>query len=259
MGRIFALHFKHLWQSLVFCLAGIQEANQKNDPELKTVCITRLIRMLFWRVIVLGAPGIFFSTYEDGLTAYCYVLFALYVVGIISAMLVEDDSPANIPNTRGIDKAKAEAEALYPDMQQAAYTLFCELCKYIPGLIVPSSPTAICGKTKYEIDAHLTAKYRFWIAKGQSDTTAEKIQQIFDTIIPQYLVEYKLPISVEPVYPGTEWPGLVVDGVYSAGDHYRVDFVITDEAEIKVLEAREAKRNDFDNHTTVTPPDPDKF
>lgn len=117
----------------------------------------------------------------------------------------------------------------------------------------------------YSFSNHITSKIRslvtrfhFVVAKSQCDAPTGTVKEILDTVIYQRLQAQDLPISIPAVYvaaDGTTWPGLVVDGVYDLGNQYRVDLVITNEAEVAALKAKGLSWSNDD--TDVTPHDPD--
>lgn len=92
----------------------------------------------------------------------------------------------------------------------------------------------------------------------ECDAPIDTLKEILETLIDQHLQAKDLPISIPAIYTaadGTTWPGLVVDGVYDLGSQYRVDLVITNDAEVTALKAKGLSW--FDDDTDVTPHDPD--
>lgn len=135
--------------------------------------------------------------------------------------------------------------------------LFTDLCRYLPGLVAPFSLSSVTAPVNFDITASLVTQYQFVIAKGQCDVPAATVKDILDTVIYQRLQAQDLPISIPAVYvaaDGTTWPSLVVDGVYDLGNQYRVDLVITNEAEVAALKAKDLSWSEDD--TDVTPPRP---
>ena len=143
-------------------------------------------------------------------------------------------------------------------MKQAVYLLFLNLCDYLPGLVSPFSLAAVTAPVNFDITASLVTKFHFVIGKGKCDAPTATIKDILDNIVFQHLTAQDLPISIPAIYTaadGSTWPGLVVDGVYDLGNQYRVDFVITNEAEVAALRAKGLFWSDDD--TTAEPHDPD--
>lgn len=168
-------------------------------------------------------------------------------------------APAPAPQpVEGVEEVRARAEKTYPTMKQAAYLLFTDLCRYLSGLVAPFSLSAVTAPVNFDITASLITQFHFVIAKGQSDTSATTVKEILDNLIFQHLQAQDLPISIPAIYTaadGSTWPGLVVDGVYDLGNQYRVDLVITNEAEVAALKAKGLSWSDDD--TDTTPHDPD--
>lgn len=166
--------------------------------------------------------------------------------------------PASQP-TEGVEEVRARAEKTYPIMKQAAYLLFTDLCRYLSGLVAPFSLSAVTAPVNFDITASLVTKFHFVIAKGQSDAPTVTVKEILDNLIFQHLKAQDLPISIPAIYTaadGSTWPGLVVDGVYDLGNQYRVDLVITNEAEVAALKAKGLSWSG-DDDTDATPHDPD--
>ena len=65
----------------------------------------------------------------------------------------------------------------------------------------------------------------------------------------------EVPHSVVTAADGSTWPGLVVDGIYDLGHQYRVDLVITNEAEVAALRAKGLSWSEDDDE--AEPQDPD--
>lgn len=141
-----------------------------------------------------------------------------------------------------IELAGARAERAYPLLTQSAFLLLSELCRYLPGLVKPFSLGAIVPPVHYDITASLLTIYHFIIAKGENESAIPTITEILESLIAQHLQAQDLPLSIPAVYTsadGSIWPGLVVDGVYDIGQHYRVDLLICSEAAVTRLKARE--------------------
>ncbi len=128
----------------------------------------------------------------------------------------------------------------------------------MPGLIQPFSLAAVEAPTHYTITANFITIFHFVIVKGQADVSPQTVKEILETLIARHLTAQDLPLTVPPVYTNSEsesYPGLVCDGIHDCGQFYKVDLVITNEAEIIRLKARAISSM---NNTVVTPPsDPD--
>ncbi len=192
---------------------------------------------------------------------WAYLLIPASIVWLICyyAKKKPKEAPAPAPQPmEDIEKVRARAEKTYPIIKQTAYLLFTDLCRYLPGLVAPFSLAAVTAPVNFDITASLVTQFHFVIAKGQCDAPIDTVKEILDTVIFQHLRANNLPISISAIYTaadGSTWPGLVVDGVYNLGNHYRVDLVITNEAEVAALKAKGLSWSDDD--TDATPHDPD--
>lgn len=165
---------------------------------------------------------------------------------------------AESPVKESVEEVRARAEKAYPLMKQTAYLLFTDLCCYLSGLVAPFSLAAVTVPVNFDITPSLATKFHFVIAKGQCDAPTVTVKEILDNLIFQHLQAQDLPISIPAIYTaadGSTWPGLVVDGVYDLGNQYRVDLVITNEAEVAALKAKGLSWSD--NDTDTIPKDPD--
>ena len=163
------------------------------------------------------------------------------------------------PPREPVEVVRARAERTYPIMKQTAFLLFTDLCRFFSGLVAPFSLPAVTGPVNFDITASLIIKYYFVIEKGQCTANVRDIKDVLDTIVFKHLKAQDLPISISAIYTaadGSTWPGLVVDGVYDIGKQFRVDFVITDEAEVTALKAKGLSWSDDDTDTDA-PQDPD--
>ena len=157
-----------------------------------------------------------------------------------------------------IEEVRARAKRAYPLMMQTAYLLFTDLCRYLPGLVAPFSMSAVTAPENFDITASLVTKFHFVLAKGQCSAPVSDVKEILDNIIMQRLRAQDLPISIPAIYTaadGSTWPGLVVDGVFDLGNQYRVDLVITNEAEVAALRAKGLSWSEDDE--AADPQDPD--
>lgn len=144
--------------------------------------------------------------------------------------------PVQQPGT--IELARARAEKMYPLLTQTAFLLLSDLCRYLPGLVKPFSLGDVVPKVHYEITASLVIINHFIIAKGDCETDRQTMQGILETIIDQHLQAHDLPLSLPVNYTSADgdiFPSLTIDGIYDAGQHFRVDFVITNEAQVTRL------------------------
>ena len=166
--------------------------------------------------------------------------------------------PPSTPTLENIEEVRARAEHTYPIMKQTAYLLFTDLCRYLPGLVAPFSLSAVTAPVNFDITASLVTKFHFVLAKGQCSAPVSDVKDILDNIIFQRLRAQDLPISIPAIYTaadGSTWPGLVVDGIYDLGHQYRVDLVITNEAEVAALRAKGLSWSEDDDE--AEPQDPD--
>lgn len=192
---------------------------------------------------------------------WTYLLIPSGIVWLICYYAKKNPPSELTSSTRTVDhieEVRARAKKTYPIMKQAAYLLFTDLCRYLSGLVAPFSLSAVTAEVNFDITASLVTQFHFVIGKGRCDAAVATIKEILDTIIFQHLQAQDLPISIPAIYTaadGTTWPGLVVDGVYDLGNQYRVDLVITNEAEVAALKAKGLSWSDDD--TDVTPHDPD--
>jgi len=171
------------------------------------------------------------------------------------------DTPAGTIQQPGtIELARGRAEKVYPLLTQTAFLLLTELCRYLPGLVKPFSLGAVVPPVHYDITASLMTIYHFIIAKGEDETAIPTILEILESLIGQHLQAQDLPLSIPAIYTsadGSTWPGLMVDGVYDIGHHYRVDLVICSEAAVTRLKAREVSMLDGYTATGATIQDED--
>lgn len=215
-------------------------------------------------VIIVGAVGVLvpiFLVYR-----FRRLILAIATPIIALAVLIasfyenyKKPRPA-MPSSLPIEDVKAKAEETYPLMKQAAYVLFRDLCRYLPGLVPPFSLSSVVAPVKFDITGSLVTIFHFVLAKGANDAPIETIREILEELIDQHLRTQDLPISVPAIYTaadGSTWPGLVVDGIFETGQHYRVDLVITNDAEATRLKARSASRLDSIDTRGQTPSDED--
>lgn len=214
-------------------------------------------------VIIVGAVGVvvpIFLVYK-----FRHLILAIATPIIILAVLIasffENRKTPGVssPPPADIDTIRTRAKATYPTMKQTAYLLFRDLCRYLPGLVAPFSTSAVVAPVCYDITASFVTLFHFIIVKGEADVAISTIKEILENLIDQRLRAQDLPLSVPAVYTaadGSTWPGLIVDGIYDIGRQYRVDLVITNEAEVARLQVRGL--NSLDGETGAAAPlDPD--
>lgn len=201
-----------------------------------------------------------------GLVALACQFWAYLIIPILIVWLIlyyagkkpQPPLPPSTPTLENIEEVHARAERAYPLMKQAAYLLFTDLCRYLPGLVAPFSLSAVTAPVNFDITASLVTKFHFVLAKGQCSAPVSDVKEILDNIIFQRLRVQDLPISIPAIYTaadGSTWPGLVVDGVFDLGNQYRVDLVITNEAEVAALRAKGLSWSEDDE--AADPQDPD--
>ena len=192
---------------------------------------------------------------------WVYLIIPILIVWLILYYAGKKPQPPTILITHrpdAIEEVRARAKRAYPLMMQTAYLLFTDLCRYLPGLVAPFSMSAVTAPVNFDITASLVAKFHFLLAKGQCSAPVSDVKDILDNIIFQRLRAQDLPISIPAIYTaadGSTWPGLVVDGIYDLGHQYRVDLVITNEAEVAALRAKGLSWSEDDDE--AEPQDPD--
>lgn len=157
----------------------------------------------------------------------------------------DESPPTQSPGT--IELAKARAEKIYPLLSQTAFILLSELCRYLPGLVKPFSLKEIVPPVHYEISASFVTIHHFIIGKGDCETDRQTMWEILETLLDQHLQAHDLPLSISANYisaDGEIFPGILVDGIYDAGQHYRVDLVLCSEAAVTRLKTREVTKTD---------------
>ena len=192
---------------------------------------------------------------------WVYLIIPILIVWLILYYAGKKPQPPTILITHrpdAIEEVRARAKRAYPLMMQTAYLLFTDLCRYLPGLVAPFSMSAVTASVNFDITASLITKFHFVLAKGQCSAPVSDVKEILDNIIFQRLRAQDLPISIPAIYTaadGSTWPGLVVDGVFDLGNQYRVDLVITNEAEVAALRAKGLTWSEDDDE--AEPQDPD--
>jgi len=196
---------------------------------------------------------------------WVYLVIPVTIVALIYYYAHQKNTSQTIPNEQSsrleetIESVRARAENVCPFLKQTAFLLFTELCRYLTGLVPPLSLSAVTAPVNFDITASFITKFHFVIGKGQCDASTNTVKEILETLILQHLRARDLPISIPEIYTaadGSTWPGLVVDGVYDLGTQYRIDLVITNEAEVAALRAKKLGRTAEENNC-FTPDDPD--
>lgn len=209
-------------------------------------------------VLGIGIPLLLIYRFRRAIIA---ILAPVFMLALLIASFFENKRPSAVSSTppADIEIVRSRAKATYPTMKQTAYLLFRDLCRYLPGLVAPFSTSAVVAPVNFDFTASMVTLFHFVIAKGDAEVTVSTMKEILESLIDQRLRAQNLPLSVPAIYTaadGSTWPGLVVDGIYDIGQQYRVDLVITNEAEVARLQARGV--NYLDSESVVTTPhDPD--
>lgn len=219
--------------------------------------VMNILLMAAVMALGIGVPLILIYRFRRTIMA---LLTPVLVLAVLIASFFDNKKSPSAPSApmEDIETVRSRAKATYPTMKQTAYLLFRDLCRYLPGLVSPFSLSAVTAPVAFDITASLVTQFHFVVARGQCDAPIDTLKEILETLIDQHLQAKDLPISIPAIYTaadGTTWPGLVVDGVYDLGSQYRVDLVITNDAEVTALKAKGLSW--FDDDTDVTPHDPD--
>lgn len=217
-----------------------------------------ILLMAFAIILGVGVP--LFLVYRFRRTIIA-VLAPVFMLAILIASFFENRRPSEVSSTppADIEIVRSRARSTYPTLKQTAYLLFRDLCRYLPGLVAPFSTSAVVAPVNFDFTASMVTLFHFVIAKGDAEVTVSTMKEILESLIDQRLRAQDLPLSVPAIYTaadGSTWPGLVVDGIYDIGQQYRVDLVITNEAEVARLQARGVNYLDSESAVT-TPHDPD--
>lgn len=216
-------------------------------------------------VIIVGAVGVIvpiFLVYKFRRLILIITTPIIFLAALIASFFENRKTPgvsAPPPADTDIETVRIRAKTRYLTMRQTAYMLFRDLCRYLPGLVAPFSTSDVAAPVAFDITASFVALYHFVIAKGEAEVSISTMKEILENLIDQRLRTQDLPLSIPAVYTaadGSTWPGLVVDGIYDLGQQYRVDLVITNEAEVARLRARGLNSQD-DETGAATPHDPD--
>lgn len=217
-----------------------------------------ILLMAFAIILGIGVP--LFLVYRFRRTIIA-ILAPVFMLAILIASFFENRRPLEVSSTppADIEIVRSRARSTYPTLKQTAYLLFRDLCRYLPGLVAPFSTSAVVAPVNFDFTASMVTLFHFVIAKGESDVTISTMKEILESLIDQRLRAQDLPLSVPAIYTaadGSTWPGLVVDGIYDIGQQYRVDLVITSEAEVARLQARGVNSLESESRCAA-PHDPD--
>ena len=198
-----------------------------------------LLIMLFW----LGMKFVLIHLEEILVIVGVPVGLVLWIRYALLERGKDSDSDSDPkPQPEAVELVRARADNTYPLMEQTAFLLFTELCRYLPGLIRPFSLKAVEAPTHYSIMRDYVTIFHFVLPKGTEDTPPATVKEILDSIISQHLRSNDLPIAVPATYTtqqGEVYQGLVCDGIYDVGQFFKIDLVITNEAEATRLKARQ--------------------
>ena len=240
---------------------GIAEAIEARD---KPRAIKNIVTLLAVGLSVIGSLALLLAL----LYASREAIFAVVApIGLVAVFIKSyqlnhpSDTPTEPVKQPGtIELASAKAGRVYPPLTQTAFLLLSELCRYLPGLVKPFSLGAVVPPVHFDITASFLTIFHFIIAKGEDVTDPSTITEILESLIDQHLQAQDLPLSIPAIYTSSDrstWPGLVVDGVYDIGQHYRVDLLICSEAAVTRLKARELSMLNGHTATVVTIQDED--
>jgi len=238
----------------------IAEAIRDGD---KSRAVKKTVTLLAVGLGIVGFLALILALLYAGREAILAVVAPIGIIAVFvkSYQLNHPSTPAGPVQQPGtIELARARAEKVFPLLTQTAFLLLSELCRYLPGMVKPFSLGAVVPPVHFDITASLMTIYHFIIAKGEDETAIPTIIEILESLIGQHLQAQDLPLSIPAIYTsadGSTWPGLVVDGVYDIGQHYRVDLVICSEAAVTRLKAREVSMLDGYTATGATIQDED--
>lgn len=250
---------KLLWDIIATFFNVRTEAAQEAWDERDWLrLILNILLIAFSIIVVVGTPLLLIYRFRRTIIA---LLSPVLVLAVLIASFFDNRKTPGASSTpmEDIETVRSRAKAAYPTMKQTAYLLFGDLRRYLPGLVAPFSISAVVAPVNFDITASLVTLFHFVIGKGETDVATITIKEILETLIDQRLRAQDLPLSVPAIYTaadGTTWPGLVVDGIYDIGQQYRVDLVITNEAEVARLQARGVNSLESESGNAA-PHDPD--
>lgn len=245
MHRVLGAYFRKLGRSFNQCFDEIATGIETNDQALKQHGFQELRWLLIPRCVLWAIPGVYYAVKDiDLLGGYIEFIAVFYILAAVLAAAipipVDTPTPPPVPVKEPIAAVQARAENRREIMCQAAFVLFGELVKYLPGL--PSiSLQSVEANPPYIINSNRTIIHYMKVMKGRCDADVDTILRLLETIIGDHIQAKDLPVAVVDVYTssnGDKAPGLVVDGVYDMGDYYRVGLAITDDAEAAVYVER---------------------
>lgn len=252
---------KLIWSIICEFFAIRTEAAQEAWDERNWLNLTlNVLLIVVTMVLGIGTPLFLIYRFRRTIVA---LLAPVFMLALLIASFFENRKPFSIPSVplEDIETVRSRARATYPIMKQTAYLLFRDLCRYLPGLVAPFSMSAVTAPVNFDITASLVTLFHFVIAKGESDVTISTMKEILESLIDQRLRAQDLPLSVPAIYTaadGSTWPGLVVDGIFDLGQQFRIDLVLTNEAEVARLQARGVNSLDSESGA-ATPHDPDFY
>lgn len=254
---------KNLFSAIIELIAGVLEnllfevgegVRNRDVVRILSNALLLIAAFVFGTILFLIVLGLVWKFWE-------WLIIPAILVAALVHYLKKDEEIAPPPQTKPLESVeivRARAEKTYPIMEQTAYLLFGDVCQYLRGMMAPISLEAVRTAVKFDITASLVTKYHFVMFKGQCDAEVSTVKEIMETVIAQRLAAHNLPASVPALYvasDGSTWPGLVVDGVYDLGNQYRVDLVVTNEAEVTTLKAKGIARSAGTNQANPTDPD----
>lgn len=237
MKKIFSL----LWGILVGYVSGtLEEIAKAMEAEDRPHAINRAVTLVAAGLGVVGFLALAVSLiYAARRAIFTVVAPVALVTVLVKSYQVNHPSisappqPVQQPGT--IELATARAEKVYPLLTQGIFLVFTELCRYLPGLVKPFSLANVVPKVHYEITTSFVIIFHFIVGKGDSEVDRQTIQEIAQGLIDQHLQAHDFPLSLPANYTSADgkiFPSLKVDGVYDVGQHFRIDLVITNEAEV---------------------------
>lgn len=246
MLRIIGAHFRKLGRSFKQCFDEIATGIETNDQALKQHGFQELRWLLIPRLVLWAIPGVYYAVKDAALLeGYIELVAILYIIAAILAaatpITADTPTPSPVPVKEPIAAVQTRAEKRREIMRQAAFVLFGELVKYLPGLTPPISLQSVEANPPYIINPNRTIIHNMKVMKGHCDADVDTILRLLETIIGDHIQAKDLPVAVIDEYTssnGDKVPGLVVDGVYDMGDYYRVGLAITDDAEAAVYVER---------------------
>lgn len=254
-----------IWRTVLgYIEAAFEEIAEAIEARDRPRAIKRAVNLTGMGLGVIGSLALLLALLYAGREA---ILAVVAPIGLVSVFIksYQLNHPSNAPTEPikqpgTIELASARAGRVYPPLTQTAFLLLSELCRYLPGLVKPFSLNAVVPPVHFDITASFLTIFHFIIAKGEDVTDPSTITEILESLIDQHLQAQDLPLSIPAIYTssdGSTWPGLVVDGVYDIGQHYRVDLLICSEVAVIRLKAREVSKLDGYTATGATIQDED--